>query len=99
MNIIDYQTVEDFFKKHNQGKSQVLAIYNTLKSRNFKSVKEITALFPRSSLVKGTKDLIVFRFKGNDYRMVIKFTFQFNIGIIEFVNTHAEYDKYMKKLK
>lgn len=96
MKIVDYKQIDCFIKKHNQSKTGVLLTYRKLKSGSFKSCKEIVAAFPRSSIRKGKNDEIVFRIKGNDFRMIIKFSILRQIGRILFVGTHAEYDKYIK---
>ena len=93
MKIFHFKVIHSFYQKHNQAKLPLLAIYETLKKGAFLSNTEILKNFPRSSLIKGTKSNIVFRFKGNDYRMIIQFDYSRQIGIIKFVGTHAEYDK------
>jgi len=36
---------------------------------------------------------IVYNIKGNHYRLIVKFNFDFQICWIRFIGTHAEYDK------
>jgi mRNA interferase HigB len=93
MNIFHYKQIAFFIKKHNQARVPLLVIYQTLKEGEFRDSKEIIDRFPRSSVIKGKKNRIVFRFKGNNYRMIIKFDYSRQIGNILFVGTHAEYDK------
>ncbi|MFA8434038.1 MAG: type II toxin-antitoxin system HigB family toxin [Marinifilaceae bacterium] len=91
MNIISRKKILEFVKKHNQAKIPLFAIYETLEKGNFRNSQEITEAFPRSSARRNNQ--IVFRVKGNAYRMIIQFDYSRQIGFIKFVGTHAEYDK------
>ena len=35
----------------------------------------------------------IFNIKGNDFRLVVKIRYQNGIVVVEWVGTHAEYDK------
>ena len=56
---------------------------------------EVRARFPRASLL--TDRRVVFRLKGNRYRLVaiVRFASESNPGIVNilWIGTHAEYDK------
>jgi mRNA interferase HigB len=47
---------------------------------------------PRASLIRG--DLVVFRIKGNDYRLAARIDFANGIVRIVAVGAHAEYDRW-----
>ncbi|WP_257293867.1 type II toxin-antitoxin system HigB family toxin [Endozoicomonas sp. YOMI1] len=36
---------------------------------------------------------VIFNIKGNDYRLVVQVSYRNGIVVIEWVGTHAEYDK------
>ncbi|WP_262368617.1 type II toxin-antitoxin system HigB family toxin [Marinomonas sp. IMCC 4694] len=36
---------------------------------------------------------VIFNIKGNHYRLVVKVRYQNGIAVIEWVGTHAQYDK------
>ena len=36
---------------------------------------------------------VIFNIKGNHYRLVIKVRYQNGIAVVEWIGTHAEYDK------
>lgn len=90
MHILKKKTVYDFCKKHRNADS-VITLYNELSKHSYASSKEIIDHYSRSSLLAGNR--IVFRLGGNKYRAIIKFDFKRQVGFIEFVGTHAEYDK------
>ena len=39
------------------------------------------------------KNRVIFNIKGNTYRLVVKARYQHGIVLIEWIGTHAEYDK------
>ncbi len=55
------------------------------------SFKDVQEAFNRASAVGS--DRIVFRIRGNHYRLIVRVNFEFSIVYIKFVGTHAEYDK------
>ena len=36
---------------------------------------------------------VIFNIAGNKYRLIVKFNYEFGIGYIRFVVSHADYDK------
>ena len=44
-----------------------------------------------SSILKDNR--IVFNIKGNDYRLIVKFNFEYQLAWIRFIGTHTEYNK------
>ncbi len=36
---------------------------------------------------------MVFNIKGNDYRLIVKFNFEYQLAWIRFIGTQGEYDK------
>lgn len=53
--------------------------------------KEVNQNFARCSILANNR--IVFRIKGNDYRVIVEMSYEFKAVYICFVGTHAEYDK------
>jgi len=54
--------------------------------------QRVLAEHPPASLIRG--DLVVFRIKGNDYRLEARIDFANGIVRIVAVGTHAEYDRW-----
>ena len=51
----------------------------------------MTTLWSRASIVG--RDRVVFRIKGNDYRLVVRVFYPGRQVFIRFIGTHAEYDR------
>ncbi|QIE58702.1 type II toxin-antitoxin system HigB family toxin [Rasiella rasia] len=91
MRIIAKRTLRDFWIKHADCEQQLKAWYREAEKAEWKTINELKAEYPSASIL--TENRIVFNIKGNDYRLIVKFNFDFQIGWIRFIGTHAEYDK------
>jgi len=67
------------------------AWYRETEKSEFKSLNELKKEYPSASILRDNR--IVFNIKGNKYRLIVKFNFEYKICWIRFVGTHAEYDK------
>ena len=65
-----------------------ISVFFVLKLKN---INELKVDYPSASVLKDNK--IVFNIKGNNYRIIVKINFEFQISWILFIGTHAEYDK------
>jgi mRNA interferase HigB len=91
MRIIAQRTLRDFWGKHPESEQPLKSWYDEAVKSKWGSFSEVRVLYPRASAVG--KDRIVFRIKGNDYRLIVKINYAFETMYIKFVGTHAEYDK------
>ncbi|MES2236501.1 MAG: type II toxin-antitoxin system HigB family toxin [Pseudomonadota bacterium] len=53
--------------------------------------QDIKDRYPGASFM--AENRVIFNTKGNTYRLVVKARYQNGIALIEWVGTHAEYDK------
>ena len=91
MRVIAKRTLRDFWKKHADSEQQLTAWYRETEKSEFKNLNELKTEYPSASILKDNR--IVFNIKGNRYRLIVKFNFEYQICWIRFVGTHAEYDK------
>lgn len=52
---------------------------------------DIKKVYRNASFVANNR--VVFKIKGNAYRLVVAVQYQFGIVYIRFIGTHAEYDR------
>lgn len=57
----------------------------------WKSPSEVKEDYPSASIIGD--DRVVFNIRGNHYRLVVHFPYQFGQVYIRFIGTHAEYDR------
>lgn len=91
MRVIAKRTLRDFWTKDADSEQQLTAWYRETEKSEFKNLNELKRKYPSASILKENR--IVFNIKGNRYRLIVKFNFDYQICWIRFVGTHAEYDK------
>ena len=91
VRVIAKRTLREFWIKHANSEQQLKAWYRETGKATWQTVNELKEEYPRASILKDNR--IVFNIKGNDYRLIVKFNFEYQIAWIRFVGTHAEYDK------
>jgi len=91
MRIIAKGTLRDFWRKHRKAEGPLRAWYQEAKNASWRNPTQIKARFRMADHVGGNR--IVFNIGGNNYRLVVQFRFDLQIGFIRFVGTHAQYDK------
>ena len=83
--------MRDFWEKHADCEQQLKSWYREVDKAGWKNMNELKNEYPNASILKDNK--IVFNIKGNHYRLIAKFNFDYQLCLIRFVGTHSEYDK------
>ena len=91
MRVIAKRTLRDFWLKHTDSEQQLKAWYRETEKASWRTINDLKLEYPSASILKENR--IVFNIKGNNYRLIVKFNFDYQIGWIRFIGTHAEYDK------
>lgn len=91
MRVIAKKILRDFWEKHGDCEQQLKAWYQEADDSNWASPNDIKKEFPSASIL--ADDRIVFNIKGNNYRLIVKLSYSYQMVWIRFIGTHAEYDK------
>ena len=91
MRIITKRTLRKFWERHKDCEQQLLSWYKTTKHAKWSSFEELKQQFGTCKIVGD--DRVIFKIKGNKYRLIVIITFVNQIIWIRFVGTHEEYDK------
>ncbi|WP_405199158.1 type II toxin-antitoxin system HigB family toxin [Christiangramia sp. LLG6405-1] len=91
MRIIAKRTLRDFWTKHADSEQQLKAWYRETEKTEWENINDLKKDYPSASILQDNR--IVFNIKGNNYRLIVKFSFEYQICWIRFIGTHAEYDK------
>lgn len=91
MRIIAKRALREFWEKHPDCEQALKAWFYEAQSANWKNLHDLKRDYPSASILKETR--VVFNIKGNRYRLIVKFNFDFQIAWIRFVGTHAHYDQ------
>jgi len=90
MRIIAKRTLKEFWEKHRECEQALLSWYKVAKLAKWKNFKEVKEQFGTCKNLG--QDRIIFKIKGNNYRLVVKITYINQIIWIRFIGTHKEYD-------
>ncbi|NBG66470.1 type II toxin-antitoxin system HigB family toxin [Acidiluteibacter ferrifornacis] len=91
MRVISKKILREFWLKHADSEQQLKAWFRETEKAEWKNINDLKYEYPTASILKDNR--IVFNIKGNNYRLIVKFNFEFQISWIRFIGTHAEYDK------
>ena len=91
MRVIAKSTLRDFWIIHNDCEEQLKSWFRETEKSELKNINELKKEYPSASILKDNR--IVYNIKGNHYRLIVKFNFDYQICWIRFIGTHAEYDK------
>lgn len=89
MNIFNRKTLNRFFEKYPDSKSQLITWFKHIEKGQWHTLNEIKEVFPKSSILNNLR--MVFRIKS--YRLIVEFNFSYQKGFIKWIGTHDEYDK------
>jgi len=91
VRIIAKRTLRDFWTKHADSEQQLKAWYRETEKTEWENINDLKKDYPSASILQDNR--IVFNIKGNNYRLIVKFNFEYQVCYIRFIGTHAEYDK------
>ena len=90
VRVIAKRTLRDFWEKHADCEEQLKSWYRETEKSEWTNTNELKNDYPSASILKDNR--IVYNIKGNNYRLIVKFNFEYGICWIRFIGTHAEYD-------
>jgi mRNA interferase HigB len=91
VRVISKKILREFWLKHADSEQQLKAWFRETEKAEWKNINDLKYEYPTASILKDNR--VVFNIKGNNYRLIVKFNFEFQISWIRFIGTHAEYDK------
>ena len=91
MRVIAKKILREFWEKHPDCEQQLKSWYQEASNANWESPNEIKSEYPSASIISNNR--IVFNIKGNNYRLVIKINYDYQIIWIRFIGIHSEYDR------
>ena len=90
MELIDYELVEEFAKKHARSRSSLNMWRETTIAVRWKNFDDVKKTFRATDLYG---DCVIFDIGGNKYRLIAKIEYEDEQVSINKVMTYAEYDK------
>lgn len=91
MRVIAKKVLRDFWSKHPDCEQQLKSWYKEAEVANWKKPNDIRREYPGASILESNR--VVFNIKGNNYRIIVKINYSYQIVWIRFIGTHAQYDR------
>lgn len=91
MRVIAKKILREFWEIHSDCEQQLKSWYQEADKATWKNHNELKIDFPSASILNNNR--VCFNIKGNNYRLIVKTNFNYQMMWIRFIGTHAEYDK------
>ena len=91
MRIINRELIDEFIRKHADARNSINSWLYEVKYADWRSSQDIKDRYAKASFLGNNQ--VIFNIKGNDYRMVVKVAYHTQTVFIQWIGTHAEYNK------
>ena len=91
MRVIAKKILRDFWTRHTDCEQQLKSWYKEAEHASWKNMNQIKKDYPSASILADNR--VVFNIKGNNYRLIVRINFYYQMVWIRFIGTHAQYDK------
>ena len=90
MQILGLMLVQDFARSHADARAALHNWAEIVRQARWSVPRDVLGDFPRASLLPRRR--VVFRIRGNNYRLLGAIDFVSQIVVVMRIGTHAEYD-------
>jgi mRNA interferase HigB len=91
MQLLGLPKLEEYKRSHADSRDSLDVWRSEVEEAKWAGPMDIKGRFPSASFLANSR--VIFNIKGNTYRLVVKVKYQNGIVLIEWIGTHAEYDK------
>lgn len=91
MRILRLTLLDEFQQRHADSRGPLNAWRNEVERERWRTPQDIKRRYPSADFLADNR--VIFNIKRNSYRLVVKVKYRNDLVLIEWVGTHAEYDK------
>lgn len=91
MQLLGIIKLDAFKRQHTDSRGALDAWQTDVERAHWAGPQDVKNRYPSASLLDDNR--VIFNIRGNTYRLVVKVRYQNEIVLIEWVGTHAEYDR------
>lgn len=91
MRVIAKKILREFWETHPDCEQQLKSWFKETCKAEWGNPNDIKIQYPSASILNDHR--IVFNIKGNNYRLIVKVNFEYEMVWVRFIGTHSEYDK------
>lgn len=91
MRVIARKALRQFWERHPESEQPLRAWYARACKSDWRGPQDIKRAYGRASFLAGNR--VVFKIKGNRFRLIVRVNYDFHVVDIRFVGTHDEYNR------
>lgn len=91
MQLLGLFKLDQFKRKHADARGSLNAWQKEVELASWGGPQDVKNRYPHASFL--ANNLVIFNIKGNSFRLVVKAKYQNGILLVEWIGTHADYDK------
>jgi mRNA interferase HigB len=91
MKVLGRDKLLEFSQKHANVKTALDVWFDEATKSEWKTPQDIKNRYSSADFLAGNR--VIFNIKGNHYRLIVKVKYKNGIAVVEWVGTHAQYDK------
>lgn len=91
MKLLGLEILDTFKKHHALARKTIDAWMMEVQKANWKSPKSVKERYKSADFLSGNR--VIFNIKGNSFRLVVKINYSVQIVVVQWIGTHAEYDR------
>jgi mRNA interferase HigB len=91
VRVVAKKILREFWEKHEDCEQQLKSWFREAQIAEWENPNQIKSEYPSASILNDNR--IVFNIKGNNYRLIVKINYEYQMVWIRFIGTHAKYDK------
>lgn len=91
MLIVGRERIESFLSEHPECRQELSELVRELEASHFGNPLELKDRYPSAKTLDGR--IVVFKVRGNRYRLSIQVAYNTQIMVVIAMETHAEYDR------
>ncbi len=91
MKVLGRDKLIEFWNRHTSAQKALETWLDETKRSNWATPQDIKSRYRSADFLPESR--VIFNIKGNQFRLVVKVRYQNGIVVVEWVGTHAEYDK------
>ena len=91
MNVITKATLQKYMQEFPEASDWLNTWYEIAEKANWTNFNDVKLSYPSAD--QEGDDRVVFNVKGNKFRLIVRFSFQFKVLQIKWFGRHKEYDR------
>jgi mRNA interferase HigB len=91
LKILAKKILRDFWESNPEVEDQLKSWYQEAFKSSWPNPNYVKDEFPNSRLIPNNR--VIFNIKGNQYRLIVRVNYKYQMIYVRFIGTHEDYDK------